>query len=107
MHLIDLREYEERIRNSLFNNIAKNTEYDELVKNAIRNKANAYDLFLLSLISSPNTFGAVPIVVKRYRSLRVEYETIRLKRYQSRDATEEYEFLKDCVFKSTLYKDVL
>lgn len=99
-------ELEERVKNSFFYTLSQNTEFETIVKHAIRNKANSYDLFLLSLKQHINTFGASPLAVNKYRELTNKYKVLKTDYYYNQTSAP-VEFLEDCINKSTLFKSVL
>ena len=102
----ELYELEGRVNNSFFYTLSQNKDFETVVTHAIRNKANSYDLFLLSMKQSINTFGASPLAVNKYRELSHKYRIMRMDYYSNR-SPETVKFLEDCIRKSTLFKSIL
>lgn len=101
-----LQELEGRIINSFFYSLSQNKEYEGIVTQAVKHKANCYDLFLLSLKQSVNTFGASPLAVNKYRELSRKYAILKQDYYYNQSPLI-IEFLTDCINKSTLFKSTL
>ena len=101
-----LYELEGRVNNSFFYTLSLNKEFESVVKHAIKNKANSYDLFLLSIKQSINTFGASPLAVNKYRELSFKYKVMKHDYYYSK-SPEPVKFLEECIQKSTLFKSIL
>lgn len=101
-----LKELEDRVNNSIFYSLSQNKEYETIVNHAIKNKANSYDLFLLSIRQRINVFGASPLAVNKYRELSKKYAVLKHDYYYN-NSEVVLEFLEDCIRKSTLFKTAL